>query len=174
MCDFFDQHHQLYERSFLVTAIRQYILSVICAGFLCGIVQMLFSKSSIETLIKLITGLIITMTVIAPLLQGRDFSLGIYLDQIALDGDHVIAEGERAAAEAVSERIKERTETYVLGKAAELGAVVTVDIELESSTPPVPVKITISGNVSPYVKRQLSTCLQKELGIPEDSQIWIS
>ena len=170
----FDQYDQFYERSFLVTAIRQYILSVLCAGILCGIAQTLFPKSSVRAMIKLITGLIITVVVISPILQGGSFSLDLYMDNIAADGDQVIAEGEKAAMQAVSERIKKRGEAYILEKAAQFGAAITVDMELDASIPPVPKGITISGNVSPYAKKQISASLRDDLGIPEDDQIWIS
>lgn len=155
-------------------AIRQYILSVICIAILCGLTQSLFSKSSTGALVKLITGLIITITVIGPLLRGRDFSLGVYLDKISFDGSWAVAEGEEAAMQAVSERIKDRTETYILDKAAEMGAAITVDVKLKEGMPPVPAEVTVRGTVSPYVKKQLCGCLRKDLGIPEDKQIWIS
>lgn len=155
-------------------AIRQYILSVICIAILCGLTQTLFSKSSTGTLVKLITGLMITITVIGPLLRETDFSLGLYLDEISADGQWAVAKGEEAAIQTMSERIKEKTETYILDKAAQMGAAITVDVNLEESMPPAPAEITIKGTVSPYVKKQLTDCLRNDLGIPEDKQIWIS
>lgn len=155
-------------------SIRQYILSVICIAVLCGLAQALFSKSSTHTLVKLITGLMVTITVIGPLLRQTDFSLGAYLDRISADGSWAVAEGEEAAIQAMSARIKEKTETYILDKAVQMGATITVDVKLEEGMPPTPAEITVKGTVSPYVKKQLSDCLRNDLGIPEDKQIWIS
>ena len=116
----------------------------------------------------------ITITVIGPLLRETDFSLGLYLDEISADGQWAVAKGEEAAIQTMSERIKEKTETYILDKAAQMGAAITVDVNLEESMPPAPAEITIKGTVSPYVKKQLTDCLRNDLGIPEDKQIWIS
>lgn len=153
--------------------IRQYILSVICVVIMCGLIQMIFPCGE-SSLIKLITGLVVTVAVISPVLTPGNFSLGIYLDQISADGQWAVRDGEQAAIQTASEIIKEASETYILDKAAEFGAEVTVDVRLSEDTPPVPTEITVKGTVSPYIKKQLTAYIQDELGIAEENQIWIS
>lgn len=157
-----------------MSAVRQYILSVICIAILCGVVQTLFSKGSTGSLVKLITGLMITVTAIGPLLRGYDLSFDVFLDKISADGNWVIAEGERAREQELSKCIKETAETYIMDKAAKMGAAITAEVKLNDETPPVPAAVTLRGGVSPYVKKQLEGYLWTDMGIPEDKQVWIS
>lgn len=154
--------------------IRQYILSVISISILCGLAQMFFSGSSTGSVVKLITGLMITITVVGPILQNKNISFITYFENIAVEGDWAVREGEEAAVIATAELIKDRTESYICDKAADMGAVITVDVNLRDGMPPVPSEVTVRGAVSPYVKKQLMSCLQEDLGINEDQQIWIS
>ena len=172
MSDFSYQHDLLYEGGGIVDAIRQYILSVICVVILCGLAQILFSGSS--SLVKLITGLVVTITVISPLLRNGKLSLDIYFDQITIDSQWAVKEGEEAAMQTTCEFIKEKTETYILDKAAELGAGISVEVSVDEDTPPVPDGVTVKGTVSPYTKKQLIDCISQELGIAEEDQVWIS
>ena len=154
--------------------IRQYVLSIIAISLLCGVVQLFFVGSNLFNLVKLITGLMITITVVSPIIRIQDFSLKTYFDTINVDGSWAVMEGQEAARNAMSERIKQQTESYICDKAAELGAVITADVILDTQEPPVPSQVTIRGEISPYVKKQLKHCLQKELGIIEEKQLWIS
>ena len=154
-------------------SIRQYIMSVICVVFLCGVAQIFVSESR-NTLMRFASGLIITATVLSPVLNADDFSLDLFFDDISVDSEGVVREGELAAHRTTSEFIKEKMESYILDKAKELDAQITVAVRLTDDQMPVPAEITVCGNLSPYVKRQLSDQIKNDLGIDEDNQIWIS
>lgn len=154
--------------------IRQYFLSVIAMSLLCGIAQLFFAGSNLDSIVKLVTGLMITIAVVSPVVRNQDFNLGSYLESISFDGSWVVMEGQEAAQHATSERIKQQTESYICDKAAEIGAVITADVTLDEQEPPMPSQVTVRGTVSPYVKKQLKFYLQKELGIIEENQLWIS
>ena len=155
-------------------SIRQYILSVICITIACGIVQQLLGGSQLSGIVRLITGLMVTITVLHPLLNLNDFSFDLCVGKITSDGEWIAEEGERMAADMAGEIIKERTAAYISDKASVLGASVNVEVELKKNMVSRPYRVTITGELSPYVKKQLSTYIQKELEIPEDAQIWIS
>lgn len=157
-----------------MTEIRQYILSVIVISFLCGLAQLFLNGSNLDSVVKLITGLMITITVVSPFTQDQDLSLNTYFERISAEGKWAVADGQEASMNAAAELIKEKTESYICDKAAEMGAVITVEVMLDENTPPVPSEVTVRGNVSPYIKKQLEYCLQKDLGINEDKQVWIS
>ena len=78
------------------------------------------------------------------------------------------------AADMVADIIRESTAAYISDKASVLGASVNVKVELDNDMVSRPSRVTVIGNLSPYVKKPLSTYIQKELGISEDAQIWIS
>ena len=154
-------------------SIRQYILSVICVVFLCGVAQIFVSDSK-NTLVRFASGLIITAAVLSPVLNADDFSMDLFFDEISANSEWVVKEGELAALRTTSEFIKEKTESYILDKARELDTQITVDVKLTDDQMPVPTEITVCGNLSPYVKRQLSDQIRNDLGIDEGNQIWIS
>ena len=57
------------------------------------------------------------------------------------------------------EIIKSRCETYILDKAAGLGAEITVCVTLTDAAYPVPKKVTVTGQVAPYAKARLQKIL---------------
>lgn len=156
-----------------MNVLSRYILSVICVVTLCGLVRILFSNEK-NSVVHLVTGLIVTLAVLTPLLQNGKLSLDTYFEQSLSDGDLAIREGSIAAQKASAEFIKEKSEAYILSRAEEMGANVSVEIEVSDTDLPIPAGITVTGFISPYTKTSLSRCIQKELGISEDEQIWIS
>ena len=53
----------------MMEPIRQYVLSVICMTVMSGIVQQLLARNPHIGIIKVITGLIVTVTVLNPFLH---------------------------------------------------------------------------------------------------------
>ena len=155
-----------------MNSLYQYVLRVICTVMLCGTVRFLFCGEENLT-IKMLTGLIMTVVVLTPLLGG-EIPLRSFMNEISIDGEAAVENGTLAARMATNEFIKEKTEAYILNKASELGANIGVDIVLSDDEIRVPTQITVSGTLSPYTKKKLSACIYNELGIPEDEQIWIS
>lgn len=156
-----------------MTEIRQYVLSLIAISLLCGITQLFFSGSSISPVVKLITGLMVTIAAVSPILRDMDISFDSYFENITFEQDWAVKKGEEAAANVAAEFIKNRAETYICDKAAAMGATVTAEVILSDDMPPVPAEVKVKGDVSAYVKKQLISCLQKDLGINEDKQTWI-
>lgn len=156
-----------------MTEIRQYVLSLIAISLLCGITQLFFSGSSISPVVKLITGLMVTIAAVSPILRDMDISFDSYFENITFEQDWAVKKGEEAAANVAAEFIKNRAETYICDKAAAMGATVTAEVILSDDMPPVPAEVKVKGDVSAYVKKQLISCLQRDLGINEDKQTWI-
>lgn len=155
-----------------MAAIGQYVLSVVCVSVLCGILQMLIP--GVNSLIKLVMGIIIVVAAIGPIVQGGPVSVDFFLENITADGQWAVREGEQAASQTGSAFIRERTQTYISNKAAELGVQIQAEVKLDEEKQQVPCEVTIRGMVSPYVKKQLADYLHCELGISEENQIWVS
>ena len=155
-------------------SIRQYILSVISVAILCAMAQMLLTNGLASSLVKLITGLMITVVALQPILEIDLTELNGYFLPVSTNGLYAAEAGAHASENAVSELIVQRLETYICNKAEEMGAEVTADVLLAEENPPVPETIMVIGNISPYVKARLSECMQKDLGVSKDNQIWIS
>lgn len=155
--------------------VKQYILSVVCAGILCGIIQFPFlEKNNIATVIRLVSGLVLTVTVLSPLIKLDGVKLDSVWKGFCNDGQLAITDGESAAVTFVSDYIKNEVESYILNKARELGTEIRVGVSVDDGSPPVPCNVIIEGIATPYAKKQLTQYIADDLGISEENQIWIS
>jgi len=154
--------------------IRQYILSVVCVATICGIIQLSFSsKNSTSRTVKLITGLVLTITIMRPIMHIDALDPEAFLGSVSTDGQWAVAEGERTANDQLAACIKEDAESYILDKANEWGLEVQAEVVLSAATPPIPESVTITGTVSPYGKKKMAHCIEDNLGIAEENQLWI-
>ena len=157
-----------------MTQLREYILSVVCMSVICAGIQAFFEKDTgSKGAIQLMLGVVMTVTVLSPVLRVDFSAWPAYFEDLADWHSDAVHEGETSAAEAITERITEQTQAYILDKAVALGAKVQVTVRLSDDPIPVPVEVTVCGTVSPYVKQQLKTMIASELGIPEERQLWI-
>ena len=156
-------------------SIREYFISVTVCAILCSVAIGLFEKnSSINKLLNAVCGLILVVTLIRPITDIQLDEITLYTDAVTENARDAVAIGEDYRSDTLCAIIKEETEAYVLSKAAELEADIDVDVMLSDHSLPIPKEITVSGSVSPYAKKQLITAIEKELGIAEEAQLWIS
>ncbi len=173
MPDTFNQHSVLNERCWIVENISSYILSVVAAATLCTCISLLPGKGwGSGKMITAVCGVYMVFVMIAPL---KNFDFSIYTDYFSGLNEKVqeaVSDGKDAANDSLAEIIIEETEAYILDKAASMGADISVEIKLDTGSPPVPSRITIKGAVSPYVKRMLTQYIINQLGIPKEAQSW--
>ena len=151
-------------------AIKEYLLSITAAAMICGIASSLAGKnSSVSKLIKLLCGLFLAAAVIKPLVDVRIVNIYDFAESLTTSSVLAVSQGESMAAEEMKRIIKQKTETYILDKANTLGADIAVEVVLEDY---VPVSVTIMGDISPFVKTNLSASITQELDIPPEEQIW--
>ena len=95
-----------------------------------------------------------------------DFSLG-YMG----DAEDAAAMGENLARDSMADIIKEETEAYILDKAADLHANLHVEVTVGEDN--LPTAVTLSGEASPYARRQIQAIIANDLGIAKENQKWI-
>lgn len=120
---------------------------------------------------KLICGLFLAYTVLSPISRVDfsnlpDFSLG-YMG----DAEDAAAMGENLARDSMADIIKEETEAYILDKAADLHANLHVEVTVGEDN--LPTAVTLSGEASPYARRQIQAIIANDLGIAKENQKWI-
>ena len=153
--------------------IREYLVQVTAAGLICGVVNTLVGKKgSVAASVRVMTVILMVVTMASPLVKLRLTGISDFLNEIRFDGSLYAQQGSQASKDAVSDIIKERTEAYILDKAASLGADIRVELALSQDELPVPVSVTIYGAVSPVGKRRLQEVIRDELGIPLEAQKW--
>lgn len=154
--------------------IGQYMLRLTAAALVCSIATVLAGKKgSLGAVIKLLAGVYLTLNIVSPWMQVRWLELTDLTEGFSAAANDVGLEGQNAAREAMAESITQKTSAYILDKAGSFGAELTVEVILDTSAIPVPCGVRISGSISPYGKRVLSSMIEEELGIPTEEQIWI-
>ena len=154
---------------------QQYILSVIGATIICSLInQLIDSNSTCGSLLKMMTGIVFSIVLVSPVLHIPFNSYFYELEEIESIADTYVQQGATDASNEIQCLIKSNTESYILDKAYEMGLDVTIEIVVDSETPPKPVYITITGQVSPYSKHKLQNYITETLAIPKENQLWIS
>lgn len=153
--------------------LRDYIISIVSAAVLCSIAQGLIGKkSTYATIIRMVSGIFLAVTVISPWakLQIADFTE--YLKDLELEANTAAAVGKDALKDGLGSIIKEKCEAYILDKATSMGLDLSVEVTIDGSATPVPSAVTITGNISPYQKQKLKQIIAEEIGILEENQKW--
>ena len=151
-------------------AVKDYLLSITAAAVICGCVNSIVSGNSwISRLVKLLCGLFLVVTAIQPVIDIKVSDVYQFTEQLALDADQAVYDGEQIAVDEMKRIIKEKTETYILDKAKTLGTELNVEIVLDGV---LPVGVILTGDVSPYAKGCLCETISQDLGIPLKEQIW--
>lgn len=155
-------------------ALGRYILSVTAASILLSILQTLAGKKGgSAALVRLIGGLFLTFTMIAP---TADVDLKVIFDMpfdFAEQGSAIAAQGQQITQQELQVIIKKRLEAYILDKAEALNAQLEVEVTLSQDEIPVPTAVRLRGSASPYARTNLQQFLADSMGIPRENQVWI-
>lgn len=153
--------------------ITQYLLSLSAAAIICAVVnRMLTGKGTVTKLGKMLSGVFLLLTILSPLPGIRledalDWTLPYEKDAAA-----AVLQGQSMAKTQMDSIISERVCAYILDKASAYDATLSVSVTLSEDPIPVPVAVNISGNISPYGKRQLQAWISQSLGIAKEAQTW--
>ena len=155
-----------------MTAVRQYLLTVICASFICAVIPGIAGKENKQVL-RLICNIFLTVIVVTPIVKIEPMSL---LDSTLSgdDAEEVAAYGKNMASDAMTTIINNEMEAYILDKAQRLDMELKVELILDAGEVPVPVGVFLYGSASEEQKIQLEEMLSRDLGIPKEAQKWIS
>jgi hypothetical protein len=146
---------------------------LICGAMLCGLIQSLFQgDSGIRTLVTFAAGLLMVIVAISPFLKNQDTWLDLHMADYTATANAATVQGHEYAQAQMRQIIIEKTQTYILDKAAAMGAEISAQVQLSDGELPYPESVTITGAVSPYVKKQLTHMLQTDLAVTEDHLQW--
>ena len=153
---------------------RSYILGIVAAAIVCGIIRsMVNEKTSTGQIAKMLSGILMTLVVIAPLADISFSDIADYFEDISVDADGYSIDGKTDARIEVNKIIKANAEAYILDKAASMGLEIAVEVELSDDNDSIPCGVTISGAVSPYAKQVMGAYIADSLGISKENQRWI-
>lgn len=152
---------------------KQYIIAVTAAAIVGSVVITICDKkSTTSAVIKLIVGVFMTLTIVKPIIDVKIVDISEYLSTVnALAADSVQSGSLWAASESAA-IIKDRTEAYILDKALSMGLHIDVDVSVSEQTPFAPSFVTVTGNVPPYARTQLSQLIEEDIGVSKENQTW--
>lgn len=152
---------------------KPYILSVITASVMCACVCGIGAKLQCKARLEMLCNLFLCLVILSPLPKiDLDSLVGTFLQNSQLDGQSISTMGNVSSANAMEAIIKEKTQAYILSKAAEYDAVLEVTVLLDDGEIPVPNSVILRGSISPYAKQQLIRILEQDLNIPKENQQW--
>ena len=152
---------------------KAYVLSILAAAVVCAVVQGVLNKKSVSgRMIHLLSGILMAVTVIAPLENISFRGVEDYWDNLSVDAQEYVSDGTAMAENQRIAIIKSQSEAYILDKANRMGLQITLEVELDENNGNVPCGVVISGAVSPYAREQLCAYMEDTLGIAKENQIW--
>lgn len=151
---------------------KGYIISIVVAGIICSIADLfLDKKTATGKIAKMLSGVLMCITVISPLANISFKHITNYFDSLSVHADTYVEEGKNSAQSGIDEIIKSQTEAYILDKAKSMGLDVAVEVELDDDNS-VPCGVTIAGEVSPYAKGLMASYIEESIGITRENQRW--
>ena len=153
-------------------SISSYLLRVIAVCLIGAIAIKLIHKGVVGAIVRLVTGIMVALCVISPLIQFRFEDLSSYIESIQVDGESIAAEGENSTREARAQIITERTTAYILDRADALGLELSVTVQLAQEGIPVPTAVMLRGVASAYARTQMIEHISSGLGIDSEEIQW--
>ena len=90
-------------------AIRQYLLTVTVCGIACSVLQSFFQKKgAISGMIKLLTGLVLTVTILSPWMKIQLGDFFVYWESISKDAQVIAEDGIAQSNSEWKKSIKEK------------------------------------------------------------------
>lgn len=151
-------------------ALRQYIISVVAAALICGLVTELLPSGRARQIMKMVCGVFLAYTVLQGL-TGLNLTLPDWAEKAQVDAQAAAALGEQLGEDAMGQIIMEQTRAYILDKAASLGLSLEVEVGLDENQ--IPTFVTLKGQTAPYARQRLQSTIALELGISKENQQWI-
>ncbi len=152
---------------------RKYLLTLVGAALLISLVQAFPQKKALQRVLSLCGGLFLMLTLLKPVLSFKFGDLGELLQQFEMDPaliEETLEKGQNESARLITEQ----TQEYILDKAAELGAELSVEVTLKqlSENYRYPYQVTLRGRWTAEQTQALRLYIAQTLGIPEERQIW--
>jgi len=147
---------------------KGYLLKIICAAMVCGLVQSLAPAGPGRQTRKMICGLFLVLTVLSPL--GGTELPRLELGSLQRSAQAAVAEGEEQARQARLERITEACEAYICSKAAAMELELQIRVELDGEG--FPVRVELSGPAGPLARQKLTGSVMDDFGLEEGDVIW--
>ena len=153
-----------------MTSWKAYLLSVLISSLICSILSQMVSDTKWKSLMQLLCGVVIAISILAPLTDFNLENLPKLPADCRIEADVYISEGIKVASSEQEKIIKAYCESYILDKAKSLGSEVSVQIRLDKTMVPAFAELRCDDKT---LQKPLQEILTMDLGIPKENQKWI-
>lgn len=150
---------------------RSWLLGIVLTSLASGLARQIAPQGKEQAMVRLVCGLLLALAILRPL-AGRDWEhLELELDGLRIQETELAGDYRKNQQDALSNIIAEKIEAYIWDKANQLGlsCTVTVTVSPNESGVPLPESAVIRGAYN----GELAACLEEEVGIPAEKQIWL-
>lgn len=154
----------------MTEAIKNWILSILAAALLLGLLEAAAPKGPVRGVARLAAGLVLFLVVVSPLAAGLpDWvgrALGEELESVAVFSDDLEETNESYLETIMSQRASE----YIVTQAEEMGLSLTASVTCDWTEEglPVPAEAVLRGQVPEQARETLTNAIQEQLGIQAD------
>lgn len=153
--------------------LKQYIMSVVGAALVCGVIKSLVSGSGMKAaVVNMMCGLFVAITALTPVLKIEIPDLHNYINPISDTANEITQQAVTSTRQDMARIIMEEVRAYILEKANSLNMNIDVEVKLDDKEL-TPIGAIIVGSVSPYEKTVLGEYMERTLDIPEEKQQWM-
>lgn len=154
--------------------IRSYFIGIAAIAMAIVMIRLMLHDGVVKKTVTFVSGILLALVVLAPIVNIELDSFAKYLSKLEIEAD-IRSSGIEIENKALIARIiQEKTEAYILDKAASLDAEVIVSVDIETGDSyPYPYAVTISGGITEVQKSALSGYIESELGIPKERQVFV-
>ena len=154
----------------MMDGIREFALTLICTALACGILMQLLPGGTTGKLLRTVCSAVMLSVLLAPLCRMEMPDFEGFLEEFSASGEEIAQTGADMMEQERIVLIKAGLEAYLLNRAEELNCPVRADIRLNAEG--YPDWIHVTGAISEDQRRQLSSIISNDLGIPEENQQW--
>lgn len=150
---------------------KSWLLGIVLTALASGLARQLAPQGKEQAMVRLVSGLLLALAILRPLAGKNWERLDFDMDGFTLRASELADSYRKNQRETLSAIIAEKTEAYIWDKANRLGLSCTVKVTVSAAEGgvPVPESVLIRG---PY-SGELAKCLEEEVGIPAEKQIWL-
>ena len=155
----------------MIDGARTWLLGVVLTALAGGLARQLAPQGKEQSMVRLVSGLLLALAILRPLAGNGWDGLELPAGNFSLQSREQAEIYRKNQQETLSAIIAEKTEAYILDKANRLGldCRVHVTVSAGESGIPLPRSVTVLGAYSPA----LAECMEEEVGIPAQHQIWL-
>lgn len=153
----------------MMTGLRSWLLALIATSLMCALADALMPKGAIQRIGRLVCGLVLICTIIAPLDcldmgEGQNW-LARHLTSVELRKETLEQEVNRQ----MKGIIEQNYAAYIVDKAAQLGVVCLAQTECQQNDGIyLPFRVEIKGTIPSNLQAELVQIITQDLNVPEE------